>query len=102
MIRRPPRSPLFPYTTLFRSSDGSGTGSFVVVPSIVSRPDGRAFDAGSLPRMARMGWHRMHDHLVEKRSTRSEEPTSELQPPNHPAYRLPLEKKNNNDHHTLM
>src|SRR3712207_8266002 len=30
MIRRPPRSTLFPYTTLFRSSPPPGTGSFVV------------------------------------------------------------------------
>src|SRR5215510_16124253 len=63
MIRRPPRSTLFPYTTLFRSADGS-------------RPlDGH-----------------VHRAIVEPRH-RSEEHTSELQSRGHLVCRLLLEKK---------
>src|SRR5947208_11884255 len=70
MIRRPPRSTLFPYTTLFRS------------PSCRCRPGGwgRASagrGAGPAPRPA----------------DRSEEHTSELQSPDHLVCRLLLEKK---------
>src|SRR5258708_20121175 len=65
MIRRPPRSTLFPYTTLFRSAN-------VKWPS-PPRP---------MPPAASIS-----------RSTRSEEHTSELQSPDHLVCRLLLEKK---------
>src|SRR5258708_27119270 len=71
MIRRPPRSTLFPYTTLFRSRQGG--------------PDGRVrrrARARALGRGARHAAHR-----------RSEEHTSELQSPDHLVCRLLLEKK---------
>src|SRR5947208_9776700 len=85
MIRRPPRSTLFPYTTLFRSVDaqrspesapvirGGGVGA-------ASRHEG----VGTSARFARAGteWH-----------ARSEEHTSELQSPDHLVCRLLLEKK---------
>src|SRR5258708_22023803 len=101
MIRRPPRSTLFPYTTLFRSeTDLSGTRivweardqepafgtglSYTFTPvhdgphwieAEVQWPDGRrAFAVTSL-------------------SVRSEEHTSELQSPDHLVCRLLLEKK---------
>src|SRR5438876_3558935 len=67
MIRRPPRSTLFPYTTLFRSPRGSLRG--------------RSHDAkGS---------------CVPGSARRSEEHTSELQSPVHLVCRLLLEKKKN-------
>src|SRR5690348_17411234 len=74
MIRRPPRSTLFPYTTLFRSDPGArGMGD-----TADARP--RQIEA----RRARPA----------ARRPRSEEHTSELQSPVHLVCRLLLEKKN--------
>src|SRR5258708_18867998 len=79
MIRRPPRSTLFPYTTLFRSAlsrlravsaDGSARSR--------GRGAGLAGGAGDAPLAG---------------ATRSEEHTSELQSPDHLAHRHLLEKK---------
>src|SRR5258708_23360651 len=75
MIRRPPRSTLFPYTTLFRSSllyaaDGAH--------SVVRHSLGIQFNGSGLAE----AW-------------RSEEHTSELQSPDHLVCRLLLEKKKN-------
>src|SRR5258708_17651364 len=82
MIRRPPRSTLFPYTTLFRSRDWS-TSSKAAWPT---RPN---------TRRCRCDWTgsrtRTRNHL------RSEEHTSELQSPDHLVCRLLLEKKKTND-----
>src|SRR5258708_12872458 len=74
MIRRPPRSTLFPYTTLFRSS--SGYALDLNVPWITSPP---------------IHFHMGVDGHVEM--DRSEEHTSELQSPDHLVCRLLLEKK---------
>src|SRR5262245_64941358 len=71
MIRRPPRSTLFPYTTLFRSSS----------PRRRSRP--RTCPAASWPRGC----------ATPSASRRSEEHTSELQSLRHLVCRLLLEKK---------
>src|SRR2546429_4305334 len=75
MIRRPPRSTLFPYTTLFRSALGRGGASGLrgvrVVPHKISAPQTRR----------------------RKDGTRSEEHTSELQSRLHLVCRLLLEKK---------
>src|SRR5438552_13980374 len=68
MIRRPPRSTLFPYTTLFRS---------VHRPRVVRE----RVDAGPVDVLVRL-------------EGRSEEHTSELQSPDHLVCRLLLEKKN--------
>src|SRR5438876_11659094 len=68
MIRRPPRSTLFPYTTLFRS-----------------RVPGRGCSARRRPRASRRCRH--------GNTVRSEEHTSELQSPVHLVCRLLLEKK---------
>src|SRR5947208_13293353 len=74
MIRRPPRSTLFPYTTLFRSSKGSVVG---VDPSRDMISFARShFGPATLPNLRR-----------------SEEHTSELQSPDHLVCRLLLEKK---------
>src|SRR2546422_5455523 len=86
MIRRPPRSTLFPYTTLFRSQ-----------PRIAARDRGRG---GGVPRRAR-GVDRdraiavVGDVQMARRieGDRSEEHTSELQSRLHLVCRLLLEKK---------
>src|SRR5256886_11190994 len=75
MIRRPPRSTLFPYTTLFRS------------PAGVSWP-GRHWRWISTPRAPSLGTTRFS-------GTRSEEHTSELQSQSKLVCRLLLEKKKN-------
>src|SRR5256885_11842170 len=76
MIRRPPRSTLFPYTTLFRSAT-----------------DTRAARATSLMvTMGRGGCNRLHTRALVK-ADRSEEHTSELQSPCNLVCRLLLEKK---------
>src|SRR5258708_24991136 len=75
MIRRPPRSTLFPYTTLFRSSVeakspaatmAGGNRELIMLVDVLAR---------------------------EKNVPRSEEHTSELQSPDHLVFRLLLEKK---------
>src|SRR2546422_7968677 len=76
MIRRPPRSTLFPYTTLFRSACSIWG----------SRPRSSA-SSGSPPSIAR--------HSASLRRCRSEEHTSELQSRLHLVCRLLLEKKKN-------
>src|SRR5438552_7039577 len=73
MLLRPPRSTLFPYTTLFRSCSRIGSP-----PRASARP-------GSPPRRR---------HASPSRPSRSEEHTSELQSPDHLVCRLLLEKKN--------
>src|SRR3712207_7845952 len=88
MIRRPPRSTLFPYTTLFRSGHrrgGRGTQRLAVER-----------DAG-----VGQGEHR-DDHEAGPRLPRSEEHTSELQSRQYLVCRLLLEKKNNNDYDSAL
>src|SRR5690348_17439843 len=86
VIRRPPRSTLFPYTTLFRS------GQRRAEPS---GPQRRApFEVVDRGRLAAQG--RQDGRLVGvggRRPSRSEEHTSELQSPVHLVCRLLLEKK---------
>src|SRR3989442_8721598 len=80
MIRRPPRSTLFPYTTLFRSIvPGSTTGA------ITSRETPAAASSSSSQSFASMLY------ICER--LRSEEHTSELQSRPHLVCRLLLEKK---------
>src|SRR2546426_4313554 len=84
MIRRPPRSTLFPYTTLFRSRRGQRR----LPPA-----------AGRGPRPRRPGRHGGADHDPSadpggREPERSEEHTSELQSPCNLVCRLLLEKKN--------
>src|SRR5258708_16190473 len=87
MIRRPPRSTLFPYTTLFRSDWRGRCG-----------PVGRKRQ----PRLCpwRLGPQRPR---AEARLTlRSEEHTSELQSPDHLVCRLLLEKKKKVTHDAIV
>src|SRR5256885_11992110 len=79
MIRRPPRSTLFPYTTLFRSRRGDPPGD----PRSRNRTGRRAVR----PRGPARGGE------LARRPPRSEEHTSELQSPCNLVCRLLLEKK---------
>src|SRR2546430_11528104 len=74
MIRRPPRSTLFPYTTLFRSTAFGIGHTELVLGGVVSLPE-----------------------LLRRMSTRSEEHTSELQSQSKLVCRLLLEKKTYKD-----
>src|SRR5258708_26364306 len=70
MIRRPPRSTLFPYTTLFRSRNAASVIDAIAVQDLGVRAQANI--------------------IIQ---TRSEEHTSELQSPDHLVCRLLLEKK---------
>src|SRR2546422_3882386 len=87
MIRRPPRSTLFPYTTLFRSHDFSrGRDELFSAPEFLSADGKRgARHAGESQR-------RKNKFSTDRRS---EEHTSELQSRLHLVCRLLLEKKKN-------
>src|SRR5258708_13511958 len=89
MIRRPPRSTLFPYTTLFRSRRGVET-TFTRDPGAVDRclPE-----RGSGPGINSEQISPSKDRIGAT-LWRSEEHTSELQSPDHLVCRLLLEKKN--------
>src|SRR2546430_12759218 len=81
MIRRPPRSTLFPYTTLFRSGDDG-------LRLAVGRGDNHRHGLHLVDRGNQMKTMAMVD------TTRSEEHTSELQSQSNLVCRLLLEKKN--------
>src|SRR5438094_4223762 len=88
MIRRPPRSTLFPYTTLFRSRGG------FVRESEPSAGAGSVFGRSVQPVD---GAHIIHVDNARHRGIRSEEHTSELQSPYDLVCRLLLEKKKDRD-----
>src|SRR5256885_11010704 len=98
MIRRPPRSTLFPYTTLFRSQHGYGisqatranSGEILQVDTCSLYP--------ALHRLERQKWIAADWKLSENK--RSEEHTSELQSPCNLVCRLLLEK-NKDPRHTI-
>src|SRR3712207_8801531 len=79
MIRRPPRSTLFPYTTLFRSSE-------VAIPGIVRKLENVGVSKGTAGISVSAGY---------SFNLRSEEHTSELQSRQYLVCRLLLEKKKN-------
>src|SRR4051794_41351257 len=81
MIRRPPRSTLFPYTTLFRSQGLARPGGHLPVAS----PAGVGVALGRC--------EHGEERQAHARGRRSEEHTSELQSPVHLVCRLLLEKK---------
>src|SRR5260221_1976663 len=88
MIRRPPRSTLFPYTTLFRSSFFWEARERISMHSSMERPSRESsLTIRWSPASAEAG-----DHLI----VRSEEHTSELQSHSDLVCRLLLEKKKNN------
>src|SRR5258708_22072608 len=79
MIRRPPRSTLFPYTTLFRSTSLSDLSG--------ATPSGVSFRPSTRIRRT------LNEVPCRAEGNRSEEHTSELQSPDHLVCRLLLEKK---------
>src|SRR5256885_11073040 len=106
MIRRPPRSTLFPYTTLFRSRDRDAAGEARGHRDVGDRnadagdgresSDERGADAGALAE---------RHVMVGADDLRSEEHTSELQSPCNLVCRLLLEKKKDTHgrvHHPLF
>src|SRR5256885_9536511 len=92
MIRRPPRSTLFPYTTLFRSISATRVWRTRSNSSLRWRR-GKSPSSPSNPRVASSS--RRH---AAQRDRRSEEHTSELQSPCNLVCRLLLEKKKTTQH----
>src|SRR3712207_4694880 len=95
MIRRPPRSTLFPYTTLFRSLglprvDGVDALRVALELLGLAHPEGAIEDRHALKDR---GWP------WASRALRSEEHTSELQSRQYLVCRLLLEKKKKNETH---
>src|SRR5688572_31463442 len=92
MIRRPPTSTLFPYTTLFRSLPTGTRSANIDVCKGTARPHCRIRPetAHQLRVFSFHRGHRLADH-------RSEEHTSELQSQSNLVCRLLLEKKKNKD-----
>src|SRR3712207_8720419 len=93
MIRRPPRSPLFPYTTLFRSR-------LPEILPVMARVHQRHLPAERVPEHGRRVEIQLLHHPVDVRGggghgvrPRSEEHTSELQSRQYLVCRLLLEKK---------
>src|SRR2546429_3269171 len=101
MIRRPPRSTLFPYTTLFRSPHRKG------VPGCVPYWATGPFGPGGLRRRAgkggarRLSIARKCGRCASGGTKRSEEHTSELQSRLHLVCRLLLEKKKHHETNSL-
>src|SRR3712207_8172757 len=100
MIRRPPRSTLFPYTTLFRSPKRSVLMSIVynkvengnaVFVATISSPDTMADQY----MLVRINISKTGGMSMQKLENRSEEHTSELQSCQYLVCRLLLEKNNN-------
>src|SRR5256885_5020702 len=100
MIRRPPRSTLFPYTTLFRSRMRALLGQRAEIAAEIGHadeqaerhPGDREQEGGEIRRARRPALQRLQ-HLP-----RSEEHTSELQSPCNLVCRLLLEKKKQHNH----
>src|SRR5437588_9481405 len=92
MLRRPPRSTLFPYTTLFRSQDcqAKNQGQRQQCPG---RDDEMLSEARQHSRSLEF------TRLAEQRKTRSDEHTSELQSHSDLVCRLLLEKKKKRQRH---
>src|SRR2546430_8037228 len=99
MIRRPPRSTLFPYTTLFRSLE---------MAAAISGDSARGISSCEISTRARLSWMRTRNwrkpssrRAASPRSmsaSRSEEHTSELQSQSNLVCRLLLEKKKKQQH----
>src|SRR3712207_7629166 len=94
MIRRPPRSTLFPYTTLFRSlADTASIASFSLEERRITWLAMSGFEhvgPGTGPFVTPL-----RGEFAERAALRSEEHTSELQSRQYLVCRLLLEKKNN-------
>src|SRR2546430_8754828 len=91
MIRRPPRSTLFPYTTLFRSAEEMGLSPHVL--ELCHLAKGLVLVTGPTGSGKSTTLAAMIDYINRKRNDRSEEHTSELQSQSNLVCRLLLEKK---------
>src|SRR5258708_24506717 len=102
MIRRPPRSTLFPYTTLFRSANG--LGEIAIGGADQADIDGnrlRTADSNNFPFLQDAKQFDLGaggNVTLLRVLQRSEEHTSELQSPDHLVCRLLLEKKKTDLH----
>src|SRR5258708_22676384 len=100
MIRRPPRSTLFPYTTLFRSVMSHhflylkvySICSVLMLLFLLLPTTQHAYADGGAPNLAYVAGASKGIGVID---IRSEEHTSELQSPDHLVCRLLLEKKKN-------
>src|SRR3712207_8216740 len=108
MIRRPPRSTLFPYTTLFRSQSGKGGVAYIMktenhldlprrlqieFSAVIQR---HTDDEGGEVTAEQMWTAFSSEYLPDADAPRSEEHTSELQSRQYLVCRLLLEKKKYN------
>src|SRR3712207_7226937 len=91
MIRRPPRSTLFPYTTLFRSPGPAGRAPRRADAPVEVVPHGQR--RRRRPAMVVLGARDDPGDVARHRDDRSEEHTSELQSRQYLVCRLLLEKK---------
>src|SRR5438045_5166865 len=92
MLRRPPTSTLFPYTTLFRSPPDPAT-------FIVAGKDLEGVEVGLEDHVAFLDPDKTLDRRPVEHDVRSEEHTSELQSLRHLVCRLLLEKKKHHTNH---
>src|SRR3712207_7800663 len=92
MIRRPPRSTLFPYTTLFRSKPGRADAHGAGAPARIDRPV-RGLPPLRPVLVGNLGGGHVDQRPGRRRAQRSEEHTSELQSRQYLVCRLLLEKK---------
>src|SRR5437773_7978501 len=101
-LRRPPRSTLFPYTTLFRSQLAIGEWQISRVYAALGRPEPslyhaeRCLEICEAHKVGDFPFAYAYEALARAFAIRSEEHTSELQSHHDLVCRLLLEKKNNN------
>src|SRR5260221_9894976 len=94
MIRRPPRSTLFPYTTLFRSKWKAWIPTNTPIPTPATAPYSDTVGLFQGAHYHPTNWYRPHeDCAMNHYGVRSEEHTSELQSHSDLVCRLLLEKK---------
>src|SRR3712207_7699359 len=102
MIRRPPRSTLFPYTTLFRSAVHEADSSYDRASALaanVPRSSSKLFENAATPSSSSVAaTSSMSMPRSRRRAMRSEEHTSELQSRQYLVCRLLLEKKKHITH----
>src|SRR2546430_7844158 len=96
MIRRPPRSTLFPYTTLFRSDRARGQDVHRALSGVASPTAGDRYAVHDMSDRVRLARKYLAEADVATKPKRSEEHTSELQSQSNLVCRLLLEKKKKN------